>query len=219
MVKIYIDVFIAGITLGWGPCLYFCAPILLPYIAATQKGWIGGFKATLAFSLSRIVPYIILSLLSATLGQYIVRSFYGSRAGLIIYISAGAFILLLGVIILIGRSPHLHICQSLSKHIGSEGIKGMILLGMVVGILPCMPLLGVLTYIALTSRNLLDGIFLGLSFGAGTLISPLILFGPIAGGASSLLFKKPLVYKIFSRVCGLLLIYLGIGMIIKILVQ
>ncbi len=214
--KVYIDVFIMGFALSWGPCLFFCAPILIPYIAATQKGWLEGLKATLAFSISRIVPYVILSLISATLGQYLIRIFYGSKAGLIIHILASTFILSLGMIILIGKSPHLHICQSLSKYIHLEGTKGMILLGFLVGITPCMPLFGVLTYIAFTSKNFLDGILLGLTFGAGTLISPLILFGSLAGGASSFLVKKPLIYKAFRCICGLILIYLGIGMMIKI---
>ncbi|GAG71639.1 unnamed protein product, partial [marine sediment metagenome] len=38
--KIYVDVFIMGVATSWGACLFFCAPILIPYIAATQKGWL-----------------------------------------------------------------------------------------------------------------------------------------------------------------------------------
>jgi sulfite exporter TauE/SafE len=218
-VKVYIDVFIMGVALSWGPCLSFCAPILLPYIAATQKGWRSGLKATLAFSISRIVPYVILALISSSLGQYLVRNFLESRARLIIQILAAVFVLLVGVVVLIGRSPRLSACQLLSRHIGQEGIKGMILLGFLVGMLPCMPLLGLLTYIAFTSKSLLEGAFLGLAFGIGTLISPLLLFGPLAGGISSILFKKPLIYKVFNRICGLILMYLGIWMMIRIFNQ
>ena len=217
-VKIYVDVFITGITLSWGPCLSFCTPLLLPYIAATQKGWFSGLKATLAFSLARIASYALLSLFSALLGQSLLRTFYESNVRLVIYILASFFILLLGMIILIGKYPRPHICQFLSKQVGSESLKGMVLLGMFVGIMPCMPLLGVLTYIAFTSQNILEGVGLGLIFGLGTLISPLILFGPFASVISSLLFKKPLVYKIFNRICGLILIYLGMGMIIRMVI-
>ena len=217
--KVYINVFVMGIAMGWGPCLSFCAPVLLPYIAATQKGWLEGLKATLAFSISRIVPYAILGSISAALGQYLVRNFYESKAVLIIQILAAGFILLAGLVILIGKSPHLRICQALSKHIGQEGVKGMILLGLLIGILPCMPLLGLLTYITFTSESFLHGMSLGLTFGVGTLISPLILFGTLAGGVSSALFKKPLIYKIFTRACGLILLYLGVGMMIRIFIQ
>jgi sulfite exporter TauE/SafE len=218
-VKVYINVFIMGLTMGWGPCLAFCVPVLLPYIAATQKGWLEGLKATLAFSASRIVPYAILGSISAALGQYLIGNFYQSRAVSIIQISAAGFILLVGLVVLVGKSPHLRICRTLSQHIGGESVKGMILLGFLIGILPCIPLVGLLTYIAFISENFLQGIFLGLTFGAGTIISPLILFGPLAGGVSSVLFKRPLIYKIFTRACGLILIYLGSGMMIRIFSQ
>ena len=91
----------------------------------------------------------------------------------------------------------------------------MALLGLMVGFAPCLPLIGLLTYIAFNARNALDGVFLGLSFGAGTLISPLILFGCLAAGIPILLVKRPLVYKLFIRGCGLVLMYVGIGMIIR----
>lgn len=215
--KIYIDLFVTGVALSWGPCLSFCAPILVPYIAGTQKNWLSGLKVSLAFSLARVISYTTLSLISATLGQYLIRGFYQTRGGSIIYLAAGVFVALLGIIIVIGKSPHLHFCAAL-KRIGSKaGIKEMILLGIIVGFAPCLPLFGVLTYIAFNSENFLHGAFLGLAFGMGTLISPLILIGPLAGGIPMFLLKKPLVYKIFGYICGLILIYLGIGMAIRVL--
>ncbi len=210
--KIYIDVFITGVALGWGPCLWFCAPILLPYIAATQKGWFEGLKITLAFSFARIVPYAILSLISATLGPYLIKRFYEDKEGLIIYISAGALISLLGIIILLGKAQALY-CWIPFRKFNAQGVKEMVLLGLMVGFAPCIPLLGLLAYVAFNAQNSLHGATLGLTFGMGTVVSPLILFGPLAGGAAGLLLKKPLIHKIFSRACGLILVYLGMGMV------
>ena len=214
--KIYIDLFVIGVVLSWGPCFSFCAPLTLPFIAATQKGWREGLKLSLVFSLARIVPYLVLSLISASIGRYIIQNFYQGQAKLIIYITTGTFISLLGVIILIGKSPYLHLCPP-AKKVDKGGAKEMVLLGLLVGFAPCLPLLAVLAYIALYAQNLLQGAFLGLSFGLGTLISPLILAGTLAGGVSLILLKKPLVYKIFSRGCGLILMYFGIEMIIRVL--
>lgn len=211
--KLYIDVFIMGVATSWGPCVSFCAPILIPYIAATQKGWLAGLKVTLAFSLARIIPYVILSLISATLGQYLIRRFYESRPGLIIYVAAGAFISLLGILIVIGKSGQMQLCLPFKK-ISAQGPKEMILLGLMVGFAPCLPLLGLLTYIAFNARDFLHGASLGLAFGLGTLISPLILLGPLAGAGAVFLFKRPLVYKIAGRACGLLLLYFGTSIII-----
>jgi len=239
-----------GLTLSWGPCFCFCAPIILPYISATQKGWRQGLKLSLVFSLARIGPYVILSSLAAVLGSYLIKRFYQTQAGLISYIIAAVFILLLGAFIAIGqkmpnilrgasKTPPLKeggsipvdkldgcnaVCrfsQLDSKHIrgfigkSSQGIREMALLGFLVGFAPCLPLLGVLAYIAFHAQGFAQGALLGLAFGAGTLLSPLILFGSLAGAISPVLLKKPIVYNIFSRLCGLILMYFGIGMIIK----
>lgn len=138
-------------TLSWGPCLSFCAPILLPYIAGTQKGWLAGLKVSLAFSLARIVPYIILSLISATFGSYLISRFYQGRAATVIYLAAGAFITLLGILIVAGKTLRLPFCQP-AKRAGAEGVRQMVLLGLMLGFSPCIPLLGLLTYIAFNSR-------------------------------------------------------------------
>ena len=212
--KLYVDLFITGVALSWGPCLSFCAPILVPYIAGTQKGWLFGLKASLAFSLARIIPYAVLSSISVILGQFLIASFYQTGKGPLIYLVVGGCIALLGLIVLLGKSPHLKFCAPLQKLSSEGGIKGMILLGIVVGFAPCLPLLGVLGYIAFHGQNLMHGLLLGLTFGLGTLISPLILIGPVASEIPQLLFKKPLVYKIFSRICGLVLLYLGIAMLV-----
>ena len=203
-----------GVALSWGPCFSFCGPITLPYIAATQKGWLKGLKLSLVFSLARVVSYVVLSLISVSIGQYVIARFYEGQAKPITYIIVGAFISLLGIIILIGKTPYLHLCPPFKK-VGPGGLREMALLGVLVGFAPCLPLLGVLAYIAFHAYNFLQGFLLGLTFGAGTLISPLILCGCLAGGISSALLKKPLVYKIFSRICGLILMYFGIGMIIR----
>lgn len=213
--KIYIDLFLTGLVLGWGPCLSFCAPILVPYIAGSQQHWLAGLKVSLAFSLARIVSYVVLSLISASLGQYLIRRFYQTQAGAIISNVAAVFVLLLGVIVVLGESGHLPFCNAFKKFNSQGGIGEMLLMGMVVGFAPCLPLFGVLTYIAFNAQNLLHGGVLGLTFGLGTLVSPLILLGPLAGGFSQFLVKNPLAYKIFRWACGVLLIYFAIGMLLR----
>lgn len=212
--KLYIELLLTGVALGWGPCFSLCAPLAVPYILATQKNWRGGLTLSLAFSLARIIPYIIFGSISATVGQYLVRRFYEGQAKIITSIAVGVFICLLGVLILIGKSPYLHLCPAVKKA-GPGGVKEMFALGLLLGLAPCLPLLAVLAYIAMHADSLIQGALSGLSFGLGTLISPLVLCGPLAGGLALVLQKKPMVYNIFSRLCGLMLMYLGIGMIIK----
>ena len=211
--KVSTDIFIMGILLGWGPCLAFCAPIVVPYIAASQKGWLKGFRAALIFSVSRILPYMLLALVASSLGHLLIRRYYESRIGLSIYLLAGLFILILGILLILGKNPHWRICQILTKHTTGNSLKGIISLGLLIGFAPCIPLFGGLTYIAFVSQNFFQGLFYGACFGAGTLLSPLLLFGLVAGGLPPLILRKPVVYNIFSRLCGCLLVYFGIRLI------
>jgi len=212
--RIYINLLLTGIALSWGPCFSFCAPIIFPYIAGTQKKWHGGLALGIIFSLARVVSYVTLSLISAGLGHYLIRSFYQNQQAQIIYIAVGAFIVILGILVLAGKS--LHQCfHSAAKGSGLKGVGEIIFLGIIVGFAPCLPLFGVLAYIAVQAKGLLHGGLLGLSFGIGTLLSPLIILAPVAAHIPNLLAKRPIIGKIFSRICGLILIYLGLEMLIR----
>ena len=191
---------------------------MIPYVIGTQKTWAGGLKAVLTFSLARILPYIILSALSAGIGQYLINRFYQTQSSLFIYIATGSLIVILGIVILLGKSGHVHSCGGLFKKIGSEkGIWQMITLGFLVGFAPCAPLFAVLTFIAFNAQNMAHGALLGLVFGIGTLVSPLILIAPLVGRISQLMQKNPLTQVVVSRLSGVVLLYLGANMLIKVI--
>lgn len=215
--KVSTDIFIMGIILGWGPCLSFCAPIIFPYIMATQSRWLKGLKSVIVFSLSRIISYIILALIATAFGQLVISKFYESKMGENIYLIIGLFILSIGIILLLGKSPNLKFCQILHKYTTSGSLKSLIIFGLLIGFSPCIPLLGILAYITLVSKNILYGGFLGLCFGLGTLLSPLIPLGILSGGLPKLLFRREKFLDIFNRICGIFLIYLGFQLVIKVL--
>ena len=91
---------------------------------------------------------------------------------------------------------------------------GPVMLGLTVGIMPCLPFLGVLTYIALRATNLWQGAFYGLAFGMGEFISPLIPLGVLASVLPAGLIKNTGVYGFFSRLCGVILFLIGINLIV-----
>ncbi|MFH1245487.1 MAG: sulfite exporter TauE/SafE family protein [Candidatus Omnitrophota bacterium] len=219
--KLFLDVFMIGVALSWGQCLAFCAPIMLPYVAATQQGWREGYKAGLVFSLARIIPYVILSLLSAGLGRCIISKAYESYAGAVVDGIMGGCLVVLGIVIISKQSLHFWGCPSVKTHPAPGdspgGRKGLFLLGLLTGFAPCVPMIGLLVYIAFKAENLLQGALFGLAFGIGTLVSPLFLFASLSGGAAGFLRKKPQVYKVFSGICGLILLYFGTGMVMRVL--
>lgn len=208
-----VELFIIGVAASFGPCLLFCSPVILPYIAATKRGWKEGLVAILAFSFARLVAYCLLGLLAGLFGGLLTRWLH--QFDYLIFLGGGIFILLLGLLIISGKEYHHHLCQVLRRYTVDSSIKGSIMLGLVVGILPCLPFLGVLAFIALKTQNLWQGAFYGLAFGIGKLISPLIPFGVLASVLPAGLIKNYRIYSFFSRLCGFILFLIGVNLIVS----
>ena len=208
-----IELFMIGITMAFGPCLFFCSPIVLSYIGGTQDNWQKGFKSVLIFSLSRAFIYVLLGTLAGLFGKILTTSL--DKCGLIIYFIGGALISLSGILILMGKNPNLHLCQILRKYTIENDIRSSIILGIIIGLLPCTPLLGILVYISLISKDLWQGALLGFSFGVGTIISPLIVFGILVGSLPKIIIKSPKIFDIFKKACGFLLFLFGVQLIVS----
>ena len=207
--------FIMGLTLGLTSCLLLCAPILVPYIGASQNGWKKGLKATLVFSLSRLLSYTLQGLVAGISGTILFSFIYSGTSARAIWITGGALVAFLGILIIFGQDPRLRLCHTLRGRISDDSTKSMLVLGLIIAFSPCLPLLGALTYIALQARSWLEGMLYGFYFGIGTTISPLLPLGILAGAIPKKVFKNPLFYEIFKRICGFLLFILGTQLILS----
>lgn len=211
--NIFINMFLAGLTLGVGPCLSFCAPILLPYIAATSKGWKEALKITLIFSFSRFLAYVLLAFLAGWSAKLInpFLNTHPKRFNFLLIV--GIFIILLGILILSGKKINFGFCQFLNKYFIDKSFPSMFIIGLSVGFAPCLPLIGILSYILVTASNPLQAALYGMSFGLGTIISPLILLGMAAGSLPKILFTNYKIYNLFIKICGVILILWGFYLI------
>jgi len=207
--------FVTGLTLGISQCMLSCAPLLALYVAGTAEGWRAGFKAALIFSLSRLLAYTLLGALAGAIGMRLVNYFQEEAFVSWTQFGAAAFLLLLGILIIMGRNLHLHLCQYLSRHTLKNSTFSMALLGFLTGLAPyCAPFLGILTYIAFALRDIALGALCGLAFGLGAaLITPLLVIGPLAGILPKL-FKNPLLLETFKRASGVILLLLGVRLIL-----
>ncbi|UCD44211.1 MAG: sulfite exporter TauE/SafE family protein [Candidatus Bathyarchaeota archaeon] len=204
------ELFLSGLALGLGPCMVFCLPILVPFIAGTRQGGFEGLKATLTFSLSRLAAYTLLGLLAGFSGELLIGLLVGGGYSLYAWTLGGALISLMGVLIIVGAEPRLGQYDFFSRFdIGSD-LKGLALLGFLVGATPCGPLLGVLTHIALTAETPVVGGFYALCFGLGAaIVTPVTLLGVLSGAVPPLIFRDRRVVKTFRVVCGLMLVVIG----------
>jgi len=207
-----LKLFTLGITVSFGPCIAHCSLVILPYIAATTQSWKGGLKAILAFSVARLAIYGALGLLAGLLGRTIIEQLLHFEPQ--IMVAGGILIASLGLYIFLRKNgaSHCRVAACGSAH--RADIRGSALLGLFAGILPCLPLLGVLTFTALHAQDLWQGASYGLAFGAGKLFSPLILLGMLAGSAPALLTRYGRVFSYFTRFCGVILIFIGISLIV-----
>jgi sulfite exporter TauE/SafE len=207
-----LKLFILGITVSFGPCIAHCSLVILPYIATTTQNWKGGLRAILAFSVARLAIYGALGLLAGLLGRAIIEQLL--RFEFEIMVSGGVIIASLGLYIFL-RKNETSPCQAAAcESARRAGIRVPALLGVFAGVVPCLPLLGVLTFTALYAQDLWQGAFYGLSFGAGKLFSPLIVLGILAGSAPALVSRYSRAFSYFTRLCGVVLILIGVSLII-----
>lgn len=192
-----IEAFILGILYGLGPCTLICAPILIPLIISTSKNGKSGVIQTLTFYSGKILSYISLGLISGYAG-YLFKGFITPRV-------IGSVLIALGLFVFLQRYSKK--CQFLVK---VKGKHLSFITGLVIGFRPCPALLALLSVAILTKSAFIGGL-MGFIFGLGTLLSPLIILGFLAGKWAKLSEKFRGINII---ICGLFLILLGIWKIL-----
>jgi sulfite exporter TauE/SafE len=212
MTKIIVSSFILGLSFGWGPCLASCGPLVLAYVTGTKKNVFQSLGAYVLFSLSRISVYLILGLLFFSVGRLVfdkLNFFYRP-----ILVASGAFVILLGVLMLLDKGLNSAPCKFLHRNILEKDRKSIIILGLVIGLLPCVPLVTILTYAGLTAKSGFENLLYISAFGLGTCLSPLLILVGLSGLLPKFLNNVKSNYtKLFSIICGLIMILMGLQLI------
>lgn len=214
MNKLIFNFFLLGLSLGSGPCLATCGPLLISYIAATKKNIIMSIWAYILFSLSRIFVYAVLGLLVFLFGQLISQYIF-ARFSRYIFIFAGTFIIIIGLFVAIGKNPDYKLCQRIQGFFLKKDAKTIIIFGLIIGIIPCLPFISLLSYIGLVSKTWFDTLRYSLAFGVGTIISPLFILTAFTGLIPKIIMSNNKFYTIFNSICGLILSFLGLRLIMK----
>jgi len=203
--------FVSGIILGSGPCLVSCAPFLVIYTAAQKKGIKRSLYSYGIFSCGRLLSYILWGFVCA-LGAVYLQSETISRYIQNIYFVLGVFIILLGIATSLGTKDFFgRTCALLNQgNIRNVGIAGFL-----VGLSPCLPLLGMLNYVVLISKNPWDAMMYLFVFGLGTTLSPLVLAVVFSGKFAQILSRNPRIKIFLQYACGALLVFLGAQIVLR----
>ena len=165
--------FTLGLVYGATVCSMTCLSYLGPYLLGTGTGFRDGVLSSLAFGLGKICCYVFLGGLAGYLGQKLTYSPAQTWAmGLV----------LIGVALsmpFVAKKGCRDKCHQSSKR------ASLLTLGAATSLVPCPPVLAILT-LAAGQGSMVTGMGFGLFYGLGIIISPLLL----VGGGLSLVSKK-----------------------------
>lgn len=213
MFSMFLSLFLLGLSFGSGPCLASCGPLLVAYIVGTKKDTLKGLVSYFIFSIARILAYLILGFLIFYLGSFLTQRLLGNFARYI-YILGGIYIISVGILMALGVRAETGFCRILQKNVLEKDKKSVFTLGFIIGLLPCAPLLALFSYLGLIYKSWTAVLLYIFSFGAGTLISPLLALVIFAGFLPRLfLHKKINAGRVLSFICGLLMVFMGTQLI------
>lgn len=207
-----------GIGFGFGlagPCLLVCAPALITYVVGRQRPWKQALRDIFVFLSGRFLAYLVLGYL-AGLSGIILRRFCSLDLFALVKALGGVIIILLGIYVWWGREPFFWWRNCNTNRIFS--FSSLFILGFIIGVFPCAPLLALLLEITLISKTALQGMFYALFFGLGTFISGFIVIGGLSGILIWLpmkMLKSKRSNLVFRIICALLLIWLGLELIFR----
>jgi sulfite exporter TauE/SafE len=212
VIKVVVSLFLLGFSFGAGPCLASCGPLLISYLVGTNKNVARGIISYLLFSAARIATYILLGVCVFLLGRFIMTELVGMAAKYLL-IAAGAIILLIGVVMIAGKGRGGPFCGFLHKHMLEKDNKSVLILGIVIGLLPCAPLIALFSYIGLVSKTIAHSVLYSIVFGLGTAISPLLILVIFSGLVPKLTAARERFSRIVTIVSGSVIIIMGLQLL------
>lgn len=213
MDRLFLSFFVLGFTFGIGPCLASCGPLLLSYIIGTRKNIAKSVLAYIIFSFSRIASYLVLGFLVFRLGE-LAQHLFGAWARYL-FLLGGIFIIIIGILLAIGQNHQNKFCRRMEQAFIKQDAKTIVIFGLILGFLPCAPLVSVLSYAALIARNWADSLLYSLFFGLGTAASPLLLLAILGAIFPKIMFKFQKFMRYFNYFCALVIIFLGIQLTLR----
>jgi hypothetical protein len=210
----YVQLFIIGFGMGIaGPCLLTCTP-LVAYVAGRKASVLQGLRDILLFLSGRILAYLFLGYLAGFSGSYL-KIVGGSDFNFWLRLAAAVIIILMGIYVGLGRNLSNKLCPAALGKV--MGVGGPFILGCVVGLSPCPPLVGLLFEIALISKSGFDALGYTLFFGLGTFVSGLLTLGALSGffwWLPAKVFHSTKLKLALRIVCALLLVLIGLNLML-----
>ncbi len=161
---------VMGLVYGIGPCIAVCGPVILPYTIATSRSGRKVFYTNLAVVTGRVLSFMVLGFLGGLLGQIVVERYNSAGIFRGVQLLLSLMCILVGGRFILRREEREYCVEGLSRY-----VKTPLIFGVVMGFVPCPPLLAILSYVVLLSNPWMGMLHLFL-FGIGTGL-PLLALG------------------------------------------
>jgi len=213
VIKITFSLFLLGLTFGSGACIASCGPLLISYLIGTEKNIGKSITSYILFSCARIAVYVILSLCVFLVGRFVIMRFVADISRYLV-VAGGALIMVMGVLVAMGKEKRFAFCGVLHKKLIEHDAKSVLMMGLVIGLLPCAPLIALFSYVGLVSKTWAQSLAYSLSFGLGTAVSPLIFLAVFAGAMPKFLDARgQAIVRAVRYICASIIIILGLQLI------
>jgi sulfite exporter TauE/SafE len=163
------------------------------------------FSSYLIFSGGRLLSYAAWGLVCVLAAAFF-QSEALSRYDQGIYLVLGGFIVLLGLATLLGKNS---LFQKACEAIHRGDVRNVGVAGFLAGLSPCLPLIGILNYVAIISKSPLEAMFFSFVFGLGTVVSPLAVLVVLSGRISETLSQNKKFKYFVQCLSAAILIFLG----------
>ncbi len=215
----YTLAFMAGF-LGSGHCLGMCGALVSGYFMNSGKN--KSYFPYFAYQFTRILVYISIGLIAASLGQVLVSGGMFGKFQSILQMIIGSIVIILALGIL-GLVPWQGSIKLLPMNLLRQGyakartkgpVIGAMIAGFLNGLMPC-PLTFAMYVEATSAATILEGGTLLLAFGAGTLPTMLFIsfaFGKMGANLRGIMLKSAAIIMIFM---GLNTIYKGLNFYVE----
>jgi len=211
-----LQLFSIGFSFGIaGQCIASCTPVILTYLCATKKAWFPACMDICVFLTGRFLAYIVLGFLTG-LGLSFLRQCIDSRLTHSLRFAGGLVTILMGLSIVFFKEKNNPWCRLIQEK--TTGFGSLCLLGFIAGISPCVPLVTLLTEVALMSKNIYDSVWYAFSFACGISFATFLVLASLGAMVTWLpkkIIKSKISEIIFKIICSILLIMLGMNMAMK----
>lgn len=163
------SLFILGLSYGTTACMLSCMPFLTPILTRSSTTT-AALKTVSAFSAGRVVSYTMLALLAFYFGALIKQFFHNNT---LISFFLGFATLSLGLVMIKQSFSTQKKCKSSKIDIKD---KNVFVVGLLMALNPCLPLLTLITLSAAAS-SYLSAVSFGVLFGIGAVAFSFLFYG------------------------------------------